>query len=312
MLDTPVRHKELLVFAVFGFLIYGATLIAERLTITSYYPSPYGAYKELLSTKNTFLATQSGYVGIGSVVPSATLPSGALYVSGGDVGQWSGVADMIRSWIGRCPAGSGCASGIAGDHFAISGVSNSNYGTISYGAGTNDVRLLTLWDTVLVPQGNVGIGTISPSRRLHIHGSDGMRLKPSSLPASPGAGDIAVDSDDSNKLKWHDGTSWVSAAGGGTLMIDRGTIPGETTYMCNTAIPVLFNKSFADVPLIKLYHNRDSSYCPGTGVCDMQTTMDSTSYPNGMYIAEASSTGFTLRLCSSCVGKTIYWVAIGD
>jgi len=48
--------------AVLGF---GATLIAEEITLTTYYPAPYGAYNELTTTGNTYLATTSGKVGIG-------------------------------------------------------------------------------------------------------------------------------------------------------------------------------------------------------------------------------------------------------
>lgn len=39
----------------------------ENLTITTYYPSPYGAYVSLLTTGDTYLARNSGGVGIGLV-----------------------------------------------------------------------------------------------------------------------------------------------------------------------------------------------------------------------------------------------------
>ncbi|MFC1521088.1 hypothetical protein ACFL6Y_01635 [Elusimicrobiota bacterium] len=67
-----IERKDLIIIGFFGFLIYGVTLVAEKLTITSYYPSPYGVYKELHSTGNTLLATQSGSnVGIGTTSPSS-------------------------------------------------------------------------------------------------------------------------------------------------------------------------------------------------------------------------------------------------
>ena len=54
--------------------------------------------------------------------------------------------------------------------------------------------------------GNVGIGTASPARKLHIN--DVMRLEPrSAAPTNPSAGDIYYDSDD-NKLKCYNGSSW--------------------------------------------------------------------------------------------------------
>ena len=60
----------------------------------------------------------------------------------------------------------------------------------------------------IASSGNVGIGTSSPERKLHIN--DVLRLEPrSSPPSSPSAGDIYFDSDD-NKLKCYDGTTWQS------------------------------------------------------------------------------------------------------
>jgi hypothetical protein len=54
--------------------------------------------------------------------------------------------------------------------------------------------------------GNVGIGTDSPTRKLHIN--DVMRLEPrSSAPLTPMKGDIYMD-DITNKLMVYDGTTW--------------------------------------------------------------------------------------------------------
>lgn len=53
--------------------------------------------------------------------------------------------------------------------------------------------------------GNVGIGTNSPARKLHV--SDAMRLEPTSTPSSPSEGDLYFDST-SKKLRCYDGTTW--------------------------------------------------------------------------------------------------------
>jgi hypothetical protein len=53
--------------------------------------------------------------------------------------------------------------------------------------------------------GNVGIGTTTPARKLHV--SDAMRLEPTTAPASPAAGDLYFDSS-TNKLRCYDGTAW--------------------------------------------------------------------------------------------------------
>ncbi len=47
--------------------------IAEEMTLTTYYPSPRGMYKELRTTDNTYLATQAGGVGIGTTAASVKL-----------------------------------------------------------------------------------------------------------------------------------------------------------------------------------------------------------------------------------------------
>ncbi|MFA5272261.1 MAG: hypothetical protein WC412_08030 [Candidatus Omnitrophota bacterium] len=69
--------------------------------------------------------------------------------------------------------------------------------------------------------GSVGIktGVTGPQRALHVVGTDGMRLAPSARPSSPAAGDIVVDSSDSNTLKWWNGTKWAAAGGGGACYI---------------------------------------------------------------------------------------------
>ncbi len=60
----------------------------ESITITTYYPSPYGVYKELTTTSNAYLATTGGYVGIGTTVPTVQLeracPAGFTNIKAGN------------------------------------------------------------------------------------------------------------------------------------------------------------------------------------------------------------------------------------
>jgi len=75
----------------------------ESVTITTYYPSPYGSYNELTTIGNTYLATTTGNVGIGTTSPKSKLQvvglpvyannaaavaggltAGAFYRTGGD------------------------------------------------------------------------------------------------------------------------------------------------------------------------------------------------------------------------------------
>ena len=57
----------------FVFTFLPISLLAqETLTITTYYPSPYGSYNELSTSGNTYLATTAaGRVGIGTTRPGS-------------------------------------------------------------------------------------------------------------------------------------------------------------------------------------------------------------------------------------------------
>ena len=50
----------------------------ETMTITTYYPSPFGIYKELRTTHDTYLATEGGNVGVGTDAPEAKLDVNGL------------------------------------------------------------------------------------------------------------------------------------------------------------------------------------------------------------------------------------------
>jgi hypothetical protein len=91
---------------------------------------------------------------------------------------------------------------------------------LTAGAGTNvtgDLRFFTdnagtLGEKMRIQaDGNVGIGTTSPARKLHI--SDAMRLQPiASPPASPSMGDLYADT--SGELCYYDGAAWQGISSG--------------------------------------------------------------------------------------------------
>lgn len=59
-------------------------LADETLTITTYYPSPYGSYNELRTYSNTYLAISGGSVGIGTTSPGTKLEvAGDAKITGG-------------------------------------------------------------------------------------------------------------------------------------------------------------------------------------------------------------------------------------
>ena len=78
------------------------------------------------------------------------------------------------------------------------------------GDGSNGVSAMGFWigsmKMRILANGNVGIGTNTPARTLHV--SDVMRLEPrATAPTSPAKGDMYFDST-LNKLRVYDGTAW--------------------------------------------------------------------------------------------------------
>ncbi|MFA5362403.1 MAG: hypothetical protein WC335_04040 [Candidatus Omnitrophota bacterium] len=61
-----------LIFVVI-FLFAPVVVSAEDITITTYYPSPYGSYDQLQTANNTYLATGGGFVGIGNTTAGEKL-----------------------------------------------------------------------------------------------------------------------------------------------------------------------------------------------------------------------------------------------
>jgi trimeric autotransporter adhesin len=90
------------------------------------------------------------------------------------------------------------------------------------GAGSNTATEKMRIDS----SGNVGIGTTSPTRLLHVAGP--MRITASTVPASPVAGDIYINSASSNALTYYNGTAWVALTGGG----------GTGDFMANGTVPM--------------------------------------------------------------------------
>jgi hypothetical protein len=76
----------------------------------------------------------------------------------------------------------------------------------NFNKGTNDnFAIYSISDADSYLEGNVGIGTSTPQRKIHINGA--MRLEPlDAEPATGALGDLYVNTD--GNLYFHDGTSW--------------------------------------------------------------------------------------------------------
>lgn len=106
-LNISIRpgRKNLLPLLVLFFLCWHPGYIgSESLTLTTYYPAPYGGYVTLLTTGQTLLARDAGNVGIGT---GATTPAQKLHVMGNIQ------ADRLKF------PGVGSNSGITGDYYSI-------------------------------------------------------------------------------------------------------------------------------------------------------------------------------------------------
>jgi len=83
-----------------------------------------------------------------------------------------------------------------------------------YNRALTQTEITQLYTSTITPPtpedttSNVGIGTITPKRKLHVN--DVMRLEPrNSAPSNPGEGDIYYDAI-LKKIRYYNGTSWIS------------------------------------------------------------------------------------------------------
>lgn len=140
---------------------------------------------------NSMTVDTLGNVGIGTATPNSklTINNGALTLGG--LGSQSGIITMTNANDLKLYSGPpGNAS--SGIWFRSANIAGNVSGF---------TELMVIKST-----GNVGIGTTSPARKLHVN--DVMRLEPrSTAPTSPSKGDMYMD-DITNKLMVYDGTNW--------------------------------------------------------------------------------------------------------
>jgi hypothetical protein len=108
-------------------LFMGIYSVAEEITLTTYYPAPYGVYNELTTTGNTYLATTLGNVGIG-LAATDTIQN-KLDVKGSVAigASYSGVspAAPVNGLIVQGQVGIGTASPTAGTALDVTGTINA-------------------------------------------------------------------------------------------------------------------------------------------------------------------------------------------
>jgi len=124
---------------------------SETLTLTTYYPAPYGGYVSLLTTNQTLLARDGGNVGIRTTTGWA--PRRPLDVNGEIVttSRLTMAQDMTSNSLTWSTDNSG-------GRYRIFEQPNINVG------GTEHL-------TILSGSGNVGINTSGPAEKLHVLGN---------------------------------------------------------------------------------------------------------------------------------------------
>lgn len=156
----------------------GATIMAEDITLTAYYPAPYGAYEKLSTTGNTYLATNSGNVGIGMTAPSSLVH---IYES----------VNLNRAQL---LIENPNTIGVRGDAVIELRTRSSSFYVLS----NDDLDEFYITDPTPPPStarfmidgnGNVGIATISPRATLDVYGTiavNGMQGASGSFSSSDG------------------------------------------------------------------------------------------------------------------------------
>jgi len=128
---------------------------AGRVDLTTYYPAPYGEYQTLSATGNTYLATTSGNVGIGTTSPAST---SKLVVVGPDTVPAGAMPQQILVASSDAP-NNRLEIGYRYDGASV------QYGRLQAWS-TLGARPLVLNDG----GGNVGIGTVNPNTALDVRG----------------------------------------------------------------------------------------------------------------------------------------------
>ncbi|MFA5160267.1 MAG: hypothetical protein WC484_07180 [Candidatus Omnitrophota bacterium] len=164
--------KSILCAVIITTFIIIPTAFAGRVDLTTYYPAPYGEYKNLKSTEGSNFATTSGNVGIGTTSPGSKLSiMGATGTATGI--SLGGASDSLTTsrYVGITRNSDNtdlsANSGFSGIEFGPPGGTGEGYLAFH----THDLGVASGERMRIDKSGYVGIGTTSPSERLNVAGN---------------------------------------------------------------------------------------------------------------------------------------------
>lgn len=171
-LKLNFNRRQISVLLAFFLLAWHPGFIgSETLTLTTYYPAPYGGYVSLLTTNQTILARDGGRVGIGTTPTAVASPFGTVLAVNSGTGQGNvligGAGDGNETYSALHLSDSSLdirTNSWGFVHKKRLGLSEANDLQIVRWLG-NTMRMDMIIDG---PSGNIGIGTSGPTEKLHI------------------------------------------------------------------------------------------------------------------------------------------------
>jgi len=250
---------------VMGLLFSASSVVmAEDITLTTYYPAPRGVYEEIRTTNNTYLASLAGSVGIGT----ATVPGGGKFVVAG---------------IGQNPVGGVCPTG-------TNWYDDNGNGTPDNG----ECKPTGLY--VVAASGNVGIGTTTPTQaKLVVNQSSGQgsAIRFGDLGALVSSDTVISSNEYWNGSVWTIinpafGTAWVDVGQpSATPAIIFATGPANTVSTERMRIDNAGNVGIGKVPGVKLdvagviHSDTEVNACGGGSCSHLRWTGNNSNYLRG-------------------------------
>jgi hypothetical protein len=215
------------------FMKNGSVTMTGNLKLGANYISNDGGASEGLAFDTSGNANFTGNVGIGTTTPAG-------YGAGGPILGLRGTASTLPEIsLDATPFGGSNWVTVSDNNgnFYFRNVTTNNTPVTLHSNSTVDIDKIAVGsyagtappsDGMIVP-GNVGIGTDTPARLLHVNGA--ARFTPTTTPATPAAGDLFFDSAASNALKFYDGAAWQTV----------GTGTGSGDFMKNGSVTMTGN-----------------------------------------------------------------------